>query len=173
MGIITKIEDFLKENLNIIDRNEIENLFRKYDQLYKPEFDQTNHIKFHFGKDGWGGMNALRESLELIGSGEIIEKDENSLQYRELLENDIILFVDAQLTRSPYGGMIGYKYDIGVYKNDPRKHQIGGGYGSPGIDIITRTPIFGYDDYDRIHYNRNIISKICEYIKNKIDEKEY
>jgi hypothetical protein len=47
MRIITKIEDFLKENLNIIDRNEIENLFRKYDQLYKPEFDENNQtLKF-------------------------------------------------------------------------------------------------------------------------------
>jgi recombinational DNA repair ATPase RecF len=75
------------------------------------------------------------------------------------------------LEKSPYGGMEGYKYSIAVYRNNPRIQQIGGGYGSSGIMSIEHTILLGYDDYDRVHHNRNIISKVCSDIKKYVLQK--
>jgi hypothetical protein len=142
----------------------IYNLFRIYEELYKPEYNEDNWIKFHYY--GLGGVNALKESLELIGDGEITSKGDNSFMYKEMLNNDsLILVVHAHLQKSPYGGMAGYKYSIGLYINDPQTKQIGGGYGTSGIMSIYHTILLAYDDYDRVHHNRNLISKVCQEIK--------
>ena len=61
--------------------------------------------------------------------------------------------------------MKGYKYSLGVYRNNPRTRQIGGGYGASGIMSIEHTRLLSYDDYDIVHHNRNIISKVCNDIK--------
>jgi hypothetical protein len=157
---------FVNENMDLSKDFAIVNLFRKYEREYKPEYDEDNWIKFHYGKEGLGGVKALKESLELIGDGEIIDKGDKRMMYKEMLKNDtLILVVHASLKKPPYGGMEGYKYSIGVYRNDPRTQQIGGGYGSPGIMSIEHTTLLSYDDYDIVHYNRNLISKVCEDVK--------
>jgi hypothetical protein len=154
------------ENMDLSKDFAIVNLFRQYEREYKPEYDEDNWIKFHYGKEGLGGVKALKESLELIGDGEIIDKGDKRMMYKEMLKNDtLILVVHASLKKPPYGGMEGYKYSIGVYRNDPRTQQIGGGYGSPGIMSIEHTTLLSYDDYDIVHYNRNLISKVCEDVK--------
>jgi hypothetical protein len=157
---------FVNENMDLSKDFAIVNLFRKYEREYKPEYDEDNWIKFHYGKEGLGGIKALKESLELIGDGEIIDKGDKRMMYKEMLKNDtLILVVHGSLKKPPYGGMEGYKYSIGVYRNDPRTQQIGGGYGSPGIMSIEHTRLLSYDDYDIVHYNRNLISKVCEDVK--------
>ena len=159
---------FINENIDLTKDFAIVNLFRQYEREYKPEYDEDNWIKFHYGSERKGGVNALRESLELIGNGEITDKGDKGkrLMYKEMLKNDtLILVVHASLKKSPYGGMEGYKYGIGVYRNDPRTQQIGGGYGSPGIMSIEHTRLLSYDDYDIVHHNRNLISKVCDDVK--------
>jgi hypothetical protein len=156
---------FINENMDLSKDFAIVNLFRQYEREYKPEYDEDNSIKFHYGKEGLGGVKALKESLELIGDGEIIDKGDKHLMYKEMLNDNLILVVHGRLQKPPYGGMEGYKYSIGVYRNDPRTQQIGGGYGSPGIMSIEHTTLLSYDDYDIVHYNRNLISKVCEDVK--------
>jgi hypothetical protein len=159
------------ENMDLSKDFAIVNLFRKYEREYEPEYDEDNWIKFHYGKEGLGGVKALKESLELIGDGEIIDKGDKRMMYKEMLKNDtLILVVHGSLKKPPYGGMEGYKYSIGVYRNDPRTQQIGGGYGSPGIMSIQHTTLLSYDDYDIVHYNRNLISKVCDDVKRYVLE---
>jgi len=161
--IKTTIGEFLNENIDLSKDFAIGNLFRKYEKQYEPEYNEDNWIKFHYSSEG---INALKESLELIGNGEIIDKGDEDLMYKEMLKNDtLILVVHASFKKPPYGGMAGYKYSIGVYRNDPRRQQIGGGYGASGIMSIEHTRLLFYDDYDIVHYNRNLISKVCENVK--------
>ncbi len=169
--IKTTIREFLNESVDLTKDFVIRNLFRKYEEQYGPEYNEDNWIKFHYGSERKGGVNALKESLELIGDGEITDKGDKRLMYKEMLKNDtLILVVHASLTKSPYGGMDGYRYEIGVYRNDPRTQQIGGGYGASGIMSIEHTRLISYDDYDIVHYNRNLISKVCEDIKKYVVE---
>lgn len=153
---IKTINEFLNdkrinENLDLSE-DYIQNLFHKYDKSY--------------GNEGNCDIKTLKESLELIGDGNITERGDNHFMYEEMLkDNTLILVVHGRLGKSPYGGMDGYRYSIGVYKNDPRKHQIGGGYGASGIMSIEHTRLLSYSDYDTVHYNRNIISKVCSDVK--------
>jgi hypothetical protein len=147
----------------------IQNLFRKYEKVYENEYNDENWIEFHHGSEIKGGINALKESLSLIGNGEITDKGNDSLMYKEMLKNNTLIFVvHASLKKSTYGGMKGYKYSIGVYRNNPRIQQIGGGYGASGIMSIEHTRVFSYDDYDTVHHNRILISKVCEDVKRYI-----
>jgi hypothetical protein len=167
--MIDKVKNFNKfvnENMDLSKDFTIGNLFRKYEEQYEPEYTEDNWIKFHYGSERKGGVNALKESLKLIGNGEITDKGDKHFMYKEMLKNDtLILVVHASLKKSPYGGMEGYKYSIGVYRNNPRTQQIGGGYGASGIISIEHTRLLSYDDYDIVHYNRNLISKVCEDVK--------
>jgi len=121
----------------------------------------------------------LRRSLEKIGDGEITEKSSydykgDRLMYKEMLNNDsLILVVHAAFKGTPYDKFdLGYKYDIGLYRNNPRSVQYGGGYGTSGIIEIQHTQLLGYSDYDINHENENIISEVCDYIKNKVELNE-
>jgi hypothetical protein len=144
----------------------IRSLFYKYKNQYEPEYNEGNWIKFHYGSERNGGVKALEESLRLIGNGEISDKGDKSLMYKEMLkDNTLILVVHASLRKSPYGGMEGYKYNFGIYRNNPTQQQIGGGYGASGIISIEHTRLICYDDYDIVHHNRNIISKVCGDVK--------
>jgi hypothetical protein len=164
--IKTTTKEFLNESVDLTQYSTIRNLFRKEEEQYEPEYDEDNWVEFHYGSERKGGVNALKESLELIGNGEITDKGDKELMYKEMLKNDtLILVVHASLKKPPYGGMEGYKYSIGVYRNNPRTQQIGGGYGTSGIMSIEHTRLLSYDDYDIVHYNRNLISKVCEDIK--------
>ena len=164
--IKTTLREFLNESVDLTKDFAIGNLFRKYEEQYEPEYNEDNWIKFHYGSERKGGVNALKNSLELIGDGEITDKGDKRLMYKEMLKNDtLILVVHASLKKPPYGGMEGYKYSIGIYRNNPRTQQIGGGYGASGIMSIEHTRLLSYDDYDIVHYNRNLISKVCEDIK--------
>lgn len=145
--------------------NDIRTLFRKLEEKHQAEFDNDNWIEFHSNKKNKGGMLALRQSLKLIGDGEITTRSEEHLMYKQMLNNNTrILVVHARFSRSPYGGAKGYYYEIGVYANDPRLSQIGGGYGTSGTVTIKHTQLLGYSDYDMIHYNRKVISKVCKHI---------
>jgi len=138
----------------------ISNLFRKY----KRELDEQKI-----------STKGLRKSLELIGDGEIIEKSEyniegDNLMYKEFSKDQTKIFVvHAQIARSPYGGPFGYAYEIGVYLNDPSTIQIGGGYGTSGIIQIKHTSLFAKGFGDEVYFNENIISKVCDVIKDYFD----
>jgi hypothetical protein len=128
---------------------------------------------------GETSVNGLRESLEKIGSGEISEKSHydyigDRLMYKEMLNNNtLILIVHAAYDTTPYGKTVyGYRYEIGLYRNNPRSVQYGGGYGASGIVEIQHTILLGYTDYDIIHMNENIISKVCNFIKSKVELNE-
>jgi hypothetical protein len=117
----------------------------------------------------------LRRSLEKIGDGEITEKSSydykgDRLMYKEMLNNDsLILVVHGAFKGTPYDKFdYGYKYDIGLYRNNPRSVQYGGGYGASGIIEIQHTQLLGYSDYDINHKNENIISEVCNYIKSEL-----
>lgn len=162
---ILKYQQFLNENVDLSKDFAIRNLFAKYAKEYEAEFDDKNWIDYHY-KSGNGGMKALRESLELIGKGEISDIDDKHLLYKELIKNDtLILVVHARLKKSPYGGAEGYWYEIGVYRNNPRTQQIGGGYGASGIITVNHTRLLFYSDPAEIYYNKSIVSKVCEDIK--------
>lgn len=167
---IKTISEFLdkkiNENLDLSKDYAIRNLFYKYEKQYEDEYNEDNWIQFHYGKERKGGVKALKESLELIGDGEITYKGDKHFMYKEMLKNDsLILVVHGSLNKPPYGGMDGYKYSLGVYRNSPRTYQIGGGYGASGIIGIEHPILLAYDDYDIVHHNRNIISKVCNDIK--------
>lgn len=162
---VKNFKQFVNENMDLSKDFAIRNLFKKYEDQYEPEYNEENWIKYHYGSEG-NGVKTLKESLELIGDGEITDKGDKHFMYKEMLKNDsLILVVHGRLEKSPYGGMDGYKYSLGVYRNDPRTQQIGGGYGASGIMSIEHTILLSYDDYDTVHHNRNIISKVCEDIK--------
>jgi len=164
--IKTTIREFLNENMDLSKDYAIRNLFYKYEKQYEDEYNKDNWIEYHYGSERKGGVVALKESLELIGDGEIIDNGNKRFIYKEMLKNDsLILVVHGSLKKSPYGGMEGYKYSLGVYRNNPRVQQIGGGYGASGIMTIEHTKLLSYDDYDIVHHNRNIISKVCDDIK--------
>jgi len=117
----------------------------------------------------------LRRSLEKIGDGEITEKSSydykgDRLMYKEMLNNDsLILVVHGAFKGTPFDKFdLGYKYDIGLYRNNPRSVQYGGGYGASGIIEIQHTQLLGYSDYDINHKNENIISEVCNYIKSEL-----
>jgi hypothetical protein len=117
----------------------------------------------------------LRRSLEKIGDGEITEKSSydykgDRLMYKEMLNNDsLILVVHGAFKGTPYDKFdYGYRYDIGLYRNNPRSVQYGGGYGASGIIEIQHTQLLGYSDYDINHENENIISEVCNYIKSEL-----
>ena len=159
-------EQQINEDLDLSKDYAIRNLFSNYEEQYEDEYNEDNWIKYHYGSEHKGGVYALKESLELIGDGEITDKGDKRFMYKEMLKNDsLILVVHASLKKSPYGGMEGYKYSLGVYRNNPRTQQIGGGYGASGIMSIVHTRLLSYDDYDIVHHNRNIISKVCDDIK--------
>lgn len=153
------------ENLNLSDSNTIRHLVYKYDKECEIEYNSDNWVKFHYGSEGNGGIKALKESLELIGNGEITDECQ-SIMYKEMLKNNtLILVVHASLKNPPYDSMQGYHYSFGVYRNNPRLQQIGGGYGTSGIVSVEHTRLLFYDDYNIVHHNRNIISKVCNDIK--------
>ena len=159
-------EENRDEDLDLSKDFAILNLFRKYEDEYKDEYNEDNWVKFHYGSERKGGVNSLIESLELIGDGEITDNGNKDFMYKEMLKNDsLILVVHASLKKPPYGEMEGYKYSIGVYRNNPRTQQIGGGYGTSGIMSIEHTRLLFHDDYNIVHHNRNLISKVCKDIK--------
>ena len=138
----------------------IRHLFQKQEMVFAEEKTSTK---------------GLRKSLELIGDGEIIEKSEydykgDRLMYKEYsADNSKILVVHGAYSKSPYGGPIGYRYEIGVYANNPRTTQIGGGYGASGIMGVEHTKLFTYGDQENVYFNENLISKVCEIIKHYFD----
>lgn len=161
MRKVNNWNQFLNENSN--DKFNISSVFRKYVNEFGDEFSDEDWIK---RKNEL--LIGLRESLELIGDGEIIEKpkydyDGDRLMYKELFNDDkLILVVHAAFEKHPYGGKL-YRYEIGIYRNNPRTKQIGGGYGASGIMSIEHTNLLGsIDNYCR---NKNVISSTCLDVK--------
>lgn len=160
---------FINENTDLKSDFAISNLFRKYEKDFEPEFNDENWI----GKIK-ESIKGLYESLTLIGNGEITVKspydiDGDRLMYKEMLKNDtLILVVHAAYDKHPYGGPKLYRYEIGVYVNNPRTQQIGGGYGASGIMSIVHTNLLS--SIDNYSFNRNVISKVCTDIKKYAEE---
>lgn len=162
------LSNSINENKNInegVDYSNVEfdikRLFRKYDNEL-PSEENT--------------VRGLRDSLELIdGNGAIEEKSHydrkgDRLMYKEMLDNDnLILVIHAALKRPPYGGEYGYQYEIGLYRNNPQSYQIGGGYGASGIVGTKHTRLIGYGDYDIVHHNKSILSKVIGFLKEKLE----
>jgi hypothetical protein len=162
----TRFKEFLNENINYSNiEDDIQTLFNRYDRELSKE--KTS-------------VKGLRESLEMIdGDAEITEKSEYSFKgdrliYKEMLSNDtLILVIHAAYTKSTYGREYGYRYEIGLYQNDPSSYQIGGGYGASGIVGINHTKLIIFSDYNGVHYNKEIISKVIDFIKKKINDPKY
>jgi hypothetical protein len=161
--IIKEQIKYILENVDLSKEYAIANLFIKYETTYTPEIDETTSTQ--------QCLKGLKESLKLIGNGKITEKPEydykgDRLMYMELFkDNSLILIIFGAYTKSPYGGLAAYRYNIGVYKNDPHTVQYGGGYGATGILETQHTKLLGYSDESHLHYNKNIISKVCKEIK--------
>lgn len=164
MNKIKKFEEYqITESVHYdVLEDDIRTLFHRYDQQLPKEKV---------------GVRGLRKSLELVGNGEITEKSHydypgDRLMYKEMLmDNKLIIVIHARLKSSPYEYTDrGYSYEIGLYRNDPRSYQIGGGYGASGIVGIEHTRLIAYDDYDKVHYNKEILSKVIEYVKKKVTD---
>jgi len=163
----TKFQDYLSEQTNT--ELNIEYLFRKY----------SNQLDDEFTNEDWVGrkdelIHGLRKSLEMVGDGEITEKDSydvdgDRLMYVEKFRSDsLILVIHAAFERQPYGGGKMYRYEVSVYKNNPRSEQIGGGYGASGIVTIKHTCLMSsIDNYTR---NKLVLSKVCSDIKQYAEQ---
>ncbi len=159
--------EFINENYN--DKFNISHFFRKIKDEFGDEYTDDNWISIK--KDL---LKDLRKSLELIGNGEIIEKDYydypgDRLMYKEYFkDNTRILVVQAAFDKQPYGSTKEFEYEIGVYKNNPTTSQIGGGYGTSGMTTIKHTQLLGSsENYCR---NKRVISKLCKFIKKYVEE---
>jgi hypothetical protein len=106
-----------EEQPDLTKHSEIKRLFHSYENPHiRPEYDDEESIMT--------SLEGLQESLEMIGNGEITQRGENHLMYEEVLnDGSMILVVHGRFTTSPYGGMKGYVYEIGLYRNDPRTQQ--------------------------------------------------
>lgn len=135
----------------------IDNLFNKY------------QIELETKEDSYSKAG-LKKSMELIGPGKVEAKDNDNdyFQYTEMMMNNRIIFVVHGRIRHPVM-TYGYGYEIGVYLNDPRTQQIGGGYGASGIMSVEHTRILHYVTAQRVCQNMNIISKVCADIKKEIE----
>ena len=154
MNYMKTYESHTEEQIQYLKYN---NLFRKYTEKLQTDEDR-------FSKEG------LKQSLEKIGNGEVIEKGTygENFMYKEMLNDDSIIFIVHGNISRPILTK-GYSYEIGLYKNDPRTTQIGGGYGSSGIMSIRHTRIFHYYDANVIFQNEDIISKVCkEILENEL-----
>ena len=148
-----------EEQPDLTKHSEIKKLFHSYENPYgRPEYDDEEPTMTSLG--------GLEESLEMIGNGEITQKDDDRLMYEELFNDDsMILIVHAKFTTSHYGGKKGYVYEIDLYRNNPRTEQIGGGYGASGIMSVKHTNLLGYYNPDDVFTNVQTISKVCHDIK--------
>lgn len=146
-------------------KSKIEDLFLKYEKIFPAEFDDENWNDFHY-KTKQGGIDAVLESIKLIGDGEIEDLDFDHLRYKEVFnDNKLILVVHAHLSKSYVGGAKGYMYEVSVFENRYTEEQYGGGYGTSGF-IMRTTPLLShYHDYGHIFRNRNIISNVCKELK--------
>lgn len=162
---IKKFGQFINENVD--NELNISTIFRKYEESFEEEFNS----------DDWFDrkqelLDGLRQSLEMIGDGEITEKSEydyngDRLMYKELFKDDkLILVVHAAFEKHPIGGHSEgkyYRYEISVYRNDLSTRQIGGGYGTSGMVNTTHTMLLGsIDNYCK---NKNIVSLTCKEVK--------
>ena len=149
--MLKNFKDFLKESMDSKEYY-IDNLFRKYSEMEPKE------------KCSYEGLN---ESVSMIGDGEIINKDNGKLMYKENINNDsLILVIHGSYDKSPFGGEKGYNYEIGIYKNDPTKKYV-----DFGNNEIVHTNLIHYYNPDSIWYNKNIISKVVRELRIP-DEKE-
>lgn len=136
-----------------INQLKIENIF--FVNNYKSDFEDCT-------------LKGLRESLIKIGNGEIVEKDfvskpGDTLMYKEYLDNGS-KFLIVHATRSTTFGVMYYKYEITIYLDDPQRYQIGGGFGTSGLDVIRHTVLAGGGDL-LITRDPNIVSETCKEVK--------
>ena len=156
---IKKFNQFINENIDLSSEYGMINLFSKYIKMFEPETKVS--------------INGLRESVELIGDGEITKKydDDGYLLYKEMLKNDkFILVIHAQLSYCYYTNLKGYTYSVGVYRNKPTLNQYGGGYGASGLLVKEHPTILYHGDVNKI-LNRNVISKVCADVKKYVLDK--
>lgn len=135
-------------------------LFNKYSN----EYDEQNISK-----------SGLKKSLEMIGSGEVIDKDGDgdNLMYKEMLDDNERIFIVHGRIGSPVNTR-GYTYQITLWKNDPRTEQIGGGYGTSGIITTNHTNLFNETGGDqKVRLNENIISKVCDELRTHFKKEGY
>lgn len=148
--------------------NSLDSIFSHHTNNSDSEFNDNNWIR----KSEEIIFN-LRKSLELInGDGDITVKSDydyngDRLMYVEKLNvngNTYLLVIHAAFTFNDYRQKF-YRYEIAVYDNDSEIKQIGGGYGTTGIDVVSNKMIIGsINNYCR---NKFVISKVIEELKKK------
>jgi len=122
-------------------------------------------------KEAKASIEGLKQSMELIGDGEITEKAHynfygDRLMYKEYSpDKRKFLIVHGAFTRPTYGGNLGYSYEIRVYSNNPKTVQFGGGYGASGIIETQHPTVFSPRGSDNIYRDETLVSKVCAVVK--------
>lgn len=132
---------------------ELENIFNRFGMLLE---------KHNISK------NMLKQSMLLIGDGELEYKEYNEMyKYIEHLPNNKLLIV--------YGSIgypiltYGYSYEIKICENKVNKTHFGGGFGASGFIVKDMPTLFSYSTYQTVYFNETIISEVCKIIRNKIN----
>ena len=116
----------------------------------------------------------LRKSLEMVGTGEIIEKGSygEKFMYKEMLHDNEFIFIIHGDISSPIMTK-GYTYQVTLWKNDPRDTQVGGGYGASGILTKRHTNLYSeiLGGEQRIYSDVNFISNVCKDLMPYLEEK--
>lgn len=138
-----------KENFFINPEAEIWNIFNKAETGTPDVISEENLVK----------------SLEMIGDGEI-KKHANGYTYKEFLDDNKLFIVHGRIGRPLFTR--GYSYEIKVLKNSPSTSQVGGGYGTSGLDITTYPKILHYDTGQKVYSRIDTVSKVCNEIKEML-----
>lgn len=143
----------LFENFNESESEfDVNSLFNKYERELQKDTDK-------YSKAG------LKKSLELVGPGEITEKGSygEKFMYKEMMMDDKIIFVVHGTIGDPVMTM-GYEYEIGVYRNDPKYAW------KFNQNMIEHTRILNFSTQQKVYQNENILSKVCADIKAEIEK---
>lgn len=143
-----------EEDVDLKNEFGVKNLIRRIEKNY-PKEDAS--------KQG------LYDSLKLIGSGdiEIKDKDGDTMTYTEMLGDNIMLRVHGYYARSPYYKGYGYQYEFGFYK--PKEQSDSHHYFAHGPITLSNYPvIFKFNNDYTNYYSINIISDVCNILKNKL-----
>jgi len=150
--MIKKYKEYIKESVNYDSLNKVvEITFKRLDNiLEKEEISYDN----------------LLESIKLIGDGEIKIEKNYRVNYEEKLSDNRILMVWGHISNPVMTR--GYDYEIRIVEDVTSTEQFGGGFGSPGVITSSKPTLFSYITGQNVYFNKHIISKVCDEIKNLV-----
>ncbi len=141
----------------------------------KPDFNPSDWSKSKADRENI--RNGLRESLEKIGDGKIeaipgYDAGEPHLTYiemfgnkgRSLVVHGKVFVYDQYLGENVAEKRAQYEYEIKVFEGDPKDIQFGGGYGTSGAVITSRTNL---EYITGKCCSKEVVSKVCAELKGK------